>query len=290
MKRSAIAAGLLVLAGMGSGCSSSRMAVGFMTPVLQDTVDSALRNDDPILVVDALPTSILLVDGMLRTDPGNRDLARVGAMLQFAYAFAHLETEAPERASRYYAHGAELGWRALDRPDLERAIREGTFAQLGDAVAKLGDDDAESVLWICLNWGMWVQLEIQDPAAAADLARLMPLAERLAEIDETLFWGMPRILLGALHAGRPVMLGGDLDRAKAEFDRAFELSQGNLLIGKVFFARTWCVQSFDADAFEKSLREVLDAPPGRLPEAEFLNRIAVRKAGLLLAESAEIFE
>ncbi|MBZ0270054.1 TRAP transporter TatT component family protein, partial [bacterium] len=267
MKRGVFAACLLALAGMGSGCSSSRMAVGFMTPVLDDTVDSALRNDDPILVVDALPTSILLVDGMLRTDPDNRDLARVGALLQFAYAYAHLEAEDPERAPRYYARGAELAWHALDRGDLEHAIRRGTFAELAEAIAKLGPDDAESLLWVCANWGMWIQLEIRDPAAAADLARLMPLAERLAEIDETLFWGMPRILLGALHAGRPVMLGGNLDRAKREFDRAFEISQGNLLIGKVFFARTWCVQSFDADAFQTSLREVLDAPPGRLPEA-----------------------
>lgn len=290
MKRGAIAAGLLAVAMLGSGCSSSRMAVGFMTPVLEDTVDSALRNDDPILVVDALPTSILLVDGMLRTDPGNRDLAAVGSMLDFAYAFAHLESEDPARAPRYYARGAELGWRSLGRPDLERAIRKGTFAELAEATRKLGDDDAEALLWICANWGMWIQLEIRDPAAAADLARLMPLAERLAEIDDTLFWGMPRILLGALHAGRPVILGGNLERAKTEFDRAFEISHGNLLIGKVFFARTWCVQSFDADAFDRSLREVLDAPPGLLPEAEFLNRIAVRKAEQLLAEGAEIFE
>jgi hypothetical protein len=58
----------------------------------------------------------------------------------------------------------------------------------------------------------------------------------------------------------------------------------------VFFAGTWCVQSFDAEAFDRSLREVLDAPPGLLPEAEFLNRIAVRKAERLLAEGADIFE
>jgi len=285
-----MAALLLALLGVFSGCSSSRMAVGFMTPVLDDTVDAALRNGDTALVVDALPTSILLVDGMLRTDPGNRELARIGSLLEFAYAFAYVEAQDKPRASTLYARGSELGWQALDRSDVERAIRTGTFAELGAAVEKLGTKDAESLLWVCANWGMWIQLNLDDPTAAADLARLMPVAERLAAIDDTLFWGMPRILLGALHAGRPVVLGGNLDRARQEFDRAFEISDRNLLIAQVFFAKTWCVQAFDADAFETSLREVIDAPPGILPEAEFLNRIALLQARSLLAERAEIFD
>lgn len=284
------AACLLAVIWALSGCSSSRMAVGFMTPVLDDTVDAALRNGDTALVVDALPTSILLVDGMLRTDPDNRELARIGSLLHFAYAFAYVEAQDADRASDLYARGHELGWQALDRPDIEQAVRKGTFAELGKAVTSLGEKDAESLLWICANWGMWIQLNLDLPAAAADLARLMPLAERLATIDDTLFWGMPRILLGALHAGRPVVLGGNLDRARAEFDRAFEISHRNLLIAQVFFAKTWCVQAFDAEAFETSLREVIDAPTGILPEAEFLNRIAVLQARSLLAERAKIFD
>lgn len=261
-----------------------------MTPVLERTVDAALRWDDPYLVVDALPTSILLVEGMLESDPGNRELARLGAMLDFSYSFAYLERENVDRASSLYARGLEVAWRALDDPESERAIREGTFAELGTAVAGLDEDDADSMLWICANWGMWIQLNLQDPMAAADLARLMPLAERLAELDDTLFWGMPRILLGALHAGRPVVLGGNLERARQEFDRAFAISDRNLLLTQVFFAKTWCVQAFDAEAYESSLREVLDAPTGLLPEAEFLNRIARIQAESLLEDAEEIFE
>ena len=101
---------------------------------------------------------------------------------------------------------------------------------------------------------------------------------------------MPRILLGALHAARPVMLGGDPERATTEFERAFEISGRNLLLAQVFYAKTWCVQTFDAEAYESSLREVLDAPAGLLPEAEFLNRIARIQAESLLDEAEEIFE
>jgi hypothetical protein len=101
---------------------------------------------------------------------------------------------------------------------------------------------------------------------------------------------MPRILLGAMHASRPVMLGGNPDRSRAEFDRAFEISGRNLLLAHVFFAETWCVLAFDAGSFDSSLREVENAPPGLLPEAELLNRIARAKAAELLVRAEEIFE
>jgi hypothetical protein len=58
----------------------------------------------------------------------------------------------------------------------------------------------------------------------------------------------------------------------------------------VFYAQTLCVLTFNAEAFESSLREVLSAEPGRLPEAELLNRIARPKAEELLDRYEEIFE
>lgn len=274
----------------GSGCSTSRMTVDLMTPVLENTVDVALRSEDPTLVRDALPTSLLLLEGMVETHPDNRDVAQLAAMMYFAYGFAFVEAEDPERASGLYDRGRELGWRAFDRPEQERAIRAGRFVELDEALADTDAKRAEALLWVAANWGMWIELNLDDSAAVADFARLMPVVERVAELDDDLFWGMPRILLGAVHASRPVILGGDPERARKEFERAFEISNRNLLLGQVFFAKTWCVQTFDQDAFESALHEVLDAPTGRLPEAELLNQIARVQAEALLDQSEEIFE
>ena len=282
--------GLLLVAVLASGCSTSKLAVGSMTPVLENTMEAALRSDDPQLVGDGLPTSLLLLDGMAATSPDNRELATLTARLNFAYAFAYLEDDAPERASGIYERGLEHGWRAFGKPDIERAIREGTLDEVNAAITKVSRKDADALLWVCANWGMWAQLNLHEPRAAADLARLLPLSERVAALNDSLFWGMPRILLGALHTARPVTLGGDPVRAKAEFDKAFAISGRNLLLAQVFFAKYYCVQTFDATAFDSSLREVLDAPPGRLPDAELLNRIARRKAEALLARREEIFE
>jgi len=272
------------------GCSTSRMTVGFMAPILENTTDVALRSEDPRLVGDAFPTSILLLEGMLETSPGRRDVATLTSMYYFAYAFGYVEDDDPERASALYDRGREVAWQALGRPEVERAVREGTFEELDAALGRLRKRDAEAALWVAANWGLWIELNLEDTRAVADVARLMPLAEKVAALDDTLFWGMPRILLGALHAARPVMLGGNPDRSRQEFERAFAISHRNLLMAHVFFAKTWCELTFDAGSFESSLREVLDAPDGLLPEAELLNRIARAKAARLLARKQEIFE
>lgn len=273
-----------------AGCSTSRMAVDFMVPVLENTTEVALRSPDAQLVRDALPTSILLLEGMLETHPKQRDVARMAAMFRFAYAFGFIEDEDPERALAMYDAGRELAWRALADPDAERAIREGTFDEMHAALAEVRPKQAEALLWVAANWGMWIQLNLEDTRAVADVARLMPLVERVAELDETLFWGMPRVLLGALHAARPVMLGGSPELSRAEFEAAFRISDRNLLLAHVFFAKSYCVQMFDADAFTSSLREVLEAPPGTLPDAALLNQIARVKARSLLDRTEEIFE
>ena len=129
-----------------SACSTSKMAVGAMTPVLENSVDVAMRSNDPQLVEGALPTSILLLEGMQETDPGNEEVARLASILSFAYAFAFIEPVDTLRASAFYDRGREHGWRALKRPDAEQAIRGGTFEELRDALPDLKKKDAPAML------------------------------------------------------------------------------------------------------------------------------------------------
>jgi hypothetical protein len=273
-----------------TGCSGPRIAVNMTAPILRNTTAAALRSEDPQLVGDALPTSLLLLEGMLETHPGHSDIAIQASLLYFSYAFAFVEAEDPARASRFYDRGRELGWRGFGKRHEQEAITEGSFEEVHAALKKVRRKHAEALLWVAANWGMWIQLNLESTRAAADLARLMPLVERVAELDENLMWGLPRILLGALHAGRPVMLGGNSERARQEFERAFEISDRNMLLAQVLFAKFYCLQTFDRDSFESSLREVLNAPKGQLPNAELLNQIAQLQAERLLEQVDEIFE
>src|SRR5512143_2364343 len=102
---------MLLAAPFAAGCSTSRVAVSTMTPVLGNTVAAALRSDDPDLEGDGLPASLLLIEGMTDTSPRNRELASLASMLYFAYAFAWVEDSEPVRAGALYQHGVEHGWR-----------------------------------------------------------------------------------------------------------------------------------------------------------------------------------
>ncbi len=159
-----------------------------------------------------------------------------------------------------------------------------------DALPDLKKDDAPAMLWIAANWAGWMQLNLHDPTAAADISRLLPFAERLAELDEEAYWGMPRVLLGAIHAARPVALGGDLERSRDEFDRAYAISGRNMLLAQVFEAKTYCVQAFDSACYESSLRRSSGRASQGIPEAELLNQIARREAARMIERTEEIFE
>ncbi len=272
------------------GCSTSRLAIGAMTPVLQNSMKAALRSDDPQLVRDALPASILLTEGMLETRPRETEIATLASMFYFCYAFAFVEEEDAARASSLYERGIALGWQALARPEAERSIRDGDFDAVRAALPALEAGDAEALLWLTANWASWIQANLKETSAVADLARVRLLAERLVTLAGDDFWGLPHILLGAIHASRPATLGGDPRQAREQFDLAFAAAERNMLLAHVFYAERYCVQVFDAEEYEATLREVLDAPHGELPEAELLNQIARQRATSLLAKTEEIFD
>ena len=79
-----------------TGCSTSRLTVDLMVPVLRNTTEVALRSEDPRLVGDALPTSILLLEGMLETHPRQSEVGILASMFYFAYAFGYVEAITPE--------------------------------------------------------------------------------------------------------------------------------------------------------------------------------------------------
>ena len=77
--------------------------------------------------------------------------------------------------------------------------------------------------------------------------------------------------------------------AEAEFQRAFEISDGKFLLAKVFHARYYAPLIVDEELFERELNEVLEAPSDALPEVRLLNEIAKAKARIFLANKSRYF-
>ncbi len=279
---------LLALAAT-SGCSPTKLAVGSMVPVIEEATAAAFASSDPELVRQAIPANLLLLEGLIRTHP-KRELMVKAAQFYFSYGFAFVEDEEPERALELYQKGKEHGLGALQhRSGLLDALDAKAPALLTQALGSVSKKDVGALFWAAAAWAGWIQLNLESPSAIADLSLVEPMLERVLELDESFESGMPHLLMGGFWAGRPPILGGDLERGRRHFARAREIARGRSLLPDFFEARYYAVQAFDEPLFVERLTEVLNAPDRLWPEGDLLNRVAKAKAEALLDARADIF-
>jgi hypothetical protein len=273
-----------------TGCGfTQRLAVGSMVPVLENTASAARERGDLGTVGAGMPANLLLLDGLIRTDPHNQRLLALGSYLYVGYALGWIEASDPRLASTYYAMGRDYGLRALERHGAFRDGRRGTVAEFEHGLAALGKEDVAALAWAGANWGRWLSLNLDSPAAIAEMPRVQALLDRLLQLDANFEHGLPHALRGSYDALRPQMFGGDPQRARREFDAALQVSQRRMLLYLVFYAEFYCRQVLDEECFVHTLDEVVAAPDTLLPDARLLNEIGRQRAVQLRQRQSELF-
>ena len=68
-----------------------------------------------------------------------------------------------------------------------------------------------------------------------------------------------------------------------------EVSGGDFLLARLFYAKFYCYRIQDGDEFEETLVQLLDAPDREDDEFRLLNLIAKDKAAILLREKDDLF-
>lgn len=273
-----------------AGCGATRkIAIGSMVPILENTAAAARERNDFEMVGEGFPANLLLLDGLIRTDPKNADLLTLGANLYFGYSLGYVESKDPKRASDYYARGRDYGLRALDKHSTFRKGHNGNLEAFQKGLASLGKKDIEALAWTGANWGRWLSLNLDSPAAIAEMPRVEALLDRMVTIDPTFERGLPHALRGSYDALRPEMFGGKPEQARQHFEAAMQISQRKMLLYLVFYAEFYCRQVLDVECFDKTLAEVEAAPDSILPDARLLNEMARRRAAELRAKRDELF-
>jgi len=95
--------------------------------------------------------------------------------------------------------------------------------------------------------------------------------------------------MAVYHLARPKAYGGDPERARRHFEKAFELSQEKFLMSQVLYAKYYARQTFDRELFVSTLEKVLEAPADSVPELTLLNTIAKHQAKGLLEQVDDYF-
>jgi hypothetical protein len=267
----------------------SKLAVGSMTPVLENAKTAALSSDDLITFRDASAGNLFLLEGLIETDPDNTELRLNAAMMYFSYAFAFMEEHSPGYASLLYRKGFEHGQYVLLKNKKFAQDWSMSYDDFAATLPELREKDVPAAVWTAVNWAQFISLHLDSTAVMRDIPKVTSLLERVAELDGTYFEGLVYTMIGALHAFRPPMMGGDPEASLAAFERAFEISGDSFLVSRYLYARFYLYRIQDGDAFESTLTNVIERDLSDDDPYQLLNLIAQQKSEILLGEIDELF-
>jgi hypothetical protein len=278
------------LSALVTGCSPSKYAVGsVMVPVLDNARDAAFESEDIQTFRDAAASNLFLLEGLIRTDPEEKELRLNAAQLYFAYAFAFQEDTDPAYASLLYRKGLEHGYAALAMNDKLPNTPDVTFEQFEAALPEMREKDVPAAVWTSVNWSQFIGLHLDSTAVLRDIPKVTSLLERVAELDPEYFEGLPYIMIGALHSFKPPMMGGDPEASRDNFEKAFAISGGSFLLSRYFYARYYAYRIMDHELFEETLNGVIAAKIAEDDPYKLLNIIAKQRSVFLLGEIDELF-
>jgi predicted anti-sigma-YlaC factor YlaD len=292
---------VLILA-FSSGCSVRKFAVKKVGDAIASSGTTFASDDDPLLVRDAVPFSLKLIESLLAEDPKHRGLLLAAARGFTQYSFAYVQQDADEtetrdfeaasvirkRAKLLYVRAKNYGIRGIEvkYPGFEKRLRDDPRA----AVMKIAKPSEASLLyWTAAAWGAAISVAKDDPDLIADQPIVEAMIDRALQLDEKAEAGS---IHGFLISYEQVRQGGDGDaaiRSKKHFDRVMELSEGKAASPLVSYAEAVCIPKQDRAQFEALLKRAIAIDPKARPEWQLENLVMQRRARWLLARIDELF-
>ena len=268
---------LLILS--SGGCT--RLVMPIASSMIPGFTSAFFEECDLKLAEESLPAELKLMEGLLKNDPCNPKILTALCMGFTGYAMLFVEEENPERASRLYLRAKTYGLEAM-------GIENASSRQLLDQIKKISREDIEVLFWTTMAWNAWVNLNLDKPAAIGESTLAEACLKRVLEIEPDFYYGAPYVLMGAILAARPKMLGGNAPEAKSYFEKAIALSDGKFLLAQYYFARYYAVRIQDKKLFLTLAEEVAKAEPGDLKEACLINQAVKRKMAALAEMTDEL--
>jgi hypothetical protein len=282
-----LVAGLCVLA-LGA-CSAGQMVARASLPLLESGSIAMNRETDLELARDAIPANLKLIEGLIQELPDNAALRLQAAQGFYGYAYGFVEDEDGARAARLYERGLRHALQALVLAGFQGDLNALSPDALKQRLHGLGRDAVPALFWTASCWAKWIDMNRNDPARLAELGKAAALMQRVLELDDTYYYGGAHLFFGVYYGSRSPTLGGDFQRAAAEFDKARAINHGKLLLVDLLQAQYLARQALDRRQFHQLLAAVVQARPDLYPEMALANAIAQRKARALLAKEEEWF-
>jgi len=258
-------------------------------------------DNDPELIKGAVPFSLKLLESLLEETPRHKGLllAACRGFTQYGYAFLQQEADEIEekdvektlemraRARRLYLRARNYGLRGLDviQPGFEGMVRSNPRK----SAEAFKPGDVPLIYWTAVSWTAAISVTKDNSDLIADLPVVEALVEQALELDETFDSGAIHSFLIAYEMGRETAPGDPEQRARSHFNRAMELSGGQLCGPLVTLAESVSLPNQDREEFKNLLEQALKIDPDARPEWRLANLLMQRRARWLLNRMDKFF-
>ncbi len=282
----------LAAALLAAGCSTRQMALNRMASALATASAVYESDNDPEFVRLAAPSTLKTIEMLLSQSPRHPELLMTACsgFTQYSYGFLHVESvvraaDAPAaqdlrtRAGRMYQRARGYCLTGLQ-------VRHAGFsadalaADPSSALRSMTPDDVPWLYWTAAAWGADISLAPSPVARIAEIAVVRALLKRAKDLND--IWDGGAIYEAMIpFDGLPPLLGGSPAAARADFEKALELSKGKSVFAYVALA------AVTADAVErrKLLDQALAIDAASITSHRLTNLIAQRYARALTASA-----
>ena len=272
-----------------SACSIQSLTLRAIDPVLDGSIEALFEESDLVLAKTALESDLKLLEGMLKRSPDHSKLLFLATQGYASYALGFVEDDDPQRAGKLYLRAKAYGLRILNRKKQFKSALTQNMNAFEGALQSFSKKDVPALFWTANAWGNYINLNSGDPGALIALPRVEAMMRRVLELDEGYFYGGGHLFFGTILAFKPVMLGGNPEKAKAHFETCLAIGEGKFLLPYVYYAKFYAVNTLDQELFRRLLDTVLSTDENILPEQRLPNAIARKKAQLLLDAESDLF-
>jgi hypothetical protein len=290
-------------------CDLGQITVGTTAKVLVRAQPSLQQESDYQLAHDALPGALKTIEGFWVVDPDNADLLGIltEGYCQYGTAFIEDDWEVAKFAKKLddiendNARATHIFTRCLNYALKQLGDRwQNDLFEAPDAVAKLakdtGGDKRDQMMWAALALGSIINHNLSRAEMLAYQPTVKIILSRVLELDAAHrpsrkdYAALPHIAFGMLYSAASIQFGGKPADAKAEFERALELTDGKLLLARTLMGYRVGLQNNDRKFFHDQLKQVLETPPSIWPEQRLANEVAHRRARRYLSHEKDLFQ
>jgi hypothetical protein len=249
--------------------------------------DAVLNQNDPETARAAIPAYMVLLDGILESNPDDPELLAAAATMYATYGavFADNELRASRLTTRArsYAlramcntYAESCNWPAMNYDEFVASVR-GVKAKHADVLYTYG--------FVSL---VYLRAHGSEMSTLAELPEIEALFYHYLDIAGDQVTPSTHTYMGIMLTLRPPALGGRPEEAREHFEKAIALTGGRDLGAKVEFARGYAKLLYDRELHDQLLNEVVAADPNEYG-LTLSNILAQEDAVKLLEEADDYF-